>query len=325
MASLKTLLIVTISTARLIFPGIPGAAGLSPVARPPAVKSISFELASDAAATKDSKASLAVPEGLKVGTSVDLQVDLNGVPKPSQAPADSKLSLYQYWGIGRDVAADQPKVGHAKKLNSETASSGPTKTYASWPGMDSPAIADAAVTPGDYALKTDFCGSTAFTLAPDQDFLAPVNITNATGEPDLNKPIVINWRPVPNAVGYLLRAFGGDGAKTVTWTSASQPDLADGLEYRPIAKDELDKLVQSRVLLPSYEISATIPAGIFKGSTSVMLVMTAFGKDTIQSKDGIDTQVVIRSTASFPLHSTPLESTPTKPKNADRKLPTEDE
>lgn len=325
MASLKTLLIITISTARLIFPGVPGAPGITEIARPPAVKSISFELASDAAASKDSKASITVPEGLKAGKSLDLQIDLTPAPKPSTTPTESKLSLYEYWGSSREVATSQPKVGRPKSPDSETTPGIPTTSFASWPGMDSPAIADAAATPGDYSLKTDYCGSTAFTLTSEQDFLAPVNITSAASEPDLDKPIVIKWRPVPNAVGYLIKAFGGQGTKTVTWTSAAKPELADGIEYRPIGKDELDKFIQSGVLVPSYAITATIPAGIFKGSPSVMLVMTAFGRDLTQVKDGIDTQVIVRSTASFPLHSTPIKLRPSKPKNADRVIPSDDE
>jgi len=56
-----------------------------------------------------------------------------------------------------------------------------------------------------------------------------------------------------------------------------------------------------------------------------MLVLTAFGKDSAQSKDGIDTQVIIRSSASYPLHSTPIKLPPLKPKNADRHLPNDDE
>lgn len=324
MASLKTLLIITISTARLVFPGIPGAPGLSETARPPAVKSISFELASDTVAVATSKASIAVPEGLKAGKSLDLQIDYTSAAKPPATATESKALLYEYWGSSRGVAEGQPKVGHPKTLDSETTLGIPTASYASWPGMDSPAIDDAAATAGDYSLKTDYCGSTAVTLTSDQAFLAPITITNAASEPDLDKPIVIKWRPVPNAVGYLLKAFGGQGANTITWTSAAKPELADGIEYRPIGKDDLEKFIQGGVLVPPYAITATIPAGIFKDSPSVMLIMTAFGRDLTQLKDGIGTHVLVRSTASFPLHNTPIQLAPTKPKNADRVIPSED-
>lgn len=322
MTSLKTLFIITVSTARLIFPGVPGAPGLSETARQPAVKSISFELASDAATSKGSKASVTLPEGLKAGKSLDLQIDPAGAPKPTADSVGSKQELNEYWGSSLGVAKDQPKVGHTSAADSDTAAGIPTKSYASWPSMDSPAIVDAATVPGDYSLKSNYCGSTAVTLTKDQDFLDPINITSATGEPDLAKAISITWRPVPNAVGYLLRAFGGQGTKTITWTSAAKPELADGIEYRPISKDELDKFVEGGVLVPSYVISATIPAGIFKDSSSVMLVMTAFGRDVDQVKDGIETQVVVRSTASFPLHSTRLLPPP-KPNN-DPKLTPDD-
>ena len=317
MLSLKTILIITISTARLVFPGVPGAKGLSEVDRPPATKSISFELASDAAAGKDSMAAITVPEGLRVGSSLDLQVDL--ATNLSESALLSKVPLHQYWGISREVATGQPKISQPK-AEPDTSPGIPTTSYASWPSLKSPRIADAASVAGDYSLKTDYCGSTTFSLTADQNFLAPINITSASGEPDLDKPVVIKWRPVPNAVGYLLRAYGGDTTKTLNWTSAAKPELAEGIEYRPLTREEVEKFVEDGVLVPSYAISATIPAGIFKGSPSVMLVLTAFGKDMTQTRDGIETQVIVRSTASLPLYSTPLLP-PSKPKNADRKLP----
>ncbi len=316
MATLKTVLIITITTARLIFPGLPGARGLGAADQPPAARSISFELASDAAATKDSKASISLPEGLKLGKTIELEVDPAGVPKP-EVEQPSKLIVHKYWGSSREVAGNQPKVSEPNGAAPPLDPGIPTKSYASWPTMESPDLQRNAATPGDYSLTTDYCGSTTVTLAPEQNFLAPVNITNPTSEPDLSKPIVVNWRPIPNAVGYMLKAYGGDNEKTITWTSATKPELAEEIEYRPLTKEEVDSLIQDGVLLPSYTISATIPAGIFKGASSVMLLVTAFGKDMVQTKDGVETQVIVRSTASSPLYSTPFPLPPSK-RNAEK-------
>lgn len=318
MDSLKTLFIITVSTARLIFPGLPAATGVTDTAPPPAVRSLSLEIASDAPAGSSSKASVVVPEGLKAGKTLDLQIDLSALPISTTTAADSKLKVFSYWGSAREVPAGQPKTSGSKSA-AEAIPGMPTKSYASWPTFDSKPLSESAAIPGTYTLKTDYCGTTSVTLTQDQGFLAPVSITSATGQPDLTKPIVIRWKPVDNAVGYLLRAYGGHDNQTITWTSSADLQLAEGIEYRPLGKDDLDKLTKSGVLIPSYVISSTIPAGIFKGSPSVMLIMTAFGKDMDQIKDGIETQVIVRSTASLPLHSTPY-GTPPPPKNANRDI-----
>lgn len=316
MVPLKTLFLITISTARLVFPGVPADTSLSPTDPPPAARSINLEVASDAPATAGSNATVAVPEGLKAGKTLSLQIDPAGL-SVTEDSAPAKATVAEYWGNVREVSSNQPKVGPPKKA-AEQAAGIPTRSYASWPTMSSKPLKSDAATPGNYTLTTDYCGSTSITLTDDQAFLAPVTITSADGEPDLTKAIVVRWRPVANAVGYLLRAFGGRGDQTVTWTSSADPKAAESIEYRPLSKEEADKFTKDGVLLPSYFVSANIPAGIFKDSPSVMLVLTAFGKDLTQVKDGIETQVIVRSTASLPLHSTPI--VPTQPaKNANRK------
>lgn len=312
----KTLFIVTVSTARLIFPGMPGMPGAPEAAKPPAVKSLSIEVASDAVAVAGSKATVAVPEGLKAGKTIDLQIDR--APKPAEKPEATRIKLMEYWGSGTEIGADQPKVTAVGTVAADAAAENvPGKSDAYWPRQDSKALDDATAVPGTYALKTDYCGGTSVTLGKEQSFLDPIDITSAGSEPDLDKPIVIRWRPVANAAGYLLKAFGGDDKRSIIWTSSAKPELARGIEDRPIGKDELAMFIREGVLIPSYVASCTIPAGVFKGSTSVMLIMTAMGKDMSQTKDGIETRVIVRSTGGVPLHSAPV-GPPRVPKNADR-------
>lgn len=303
MTSLKTLFIITVSTMRLVFPNMPAAMGLPETAKPPAVRSFGIEVASDIVAPKDAKASVTVPAGLRVGSTVDMQLDASAA-KPEAQDQTSKFKLVEYWGIGSEVRADQPKVTQAGGAPAEAAKI-PDKSYAYWPRMDTKPLANDAATPGAYALKTSYCGGTSVTLAPEQGFLDPIEITSPTREADLAQPITIRWKPVANAVGYVLNVYGGGDAQTITWTSSAKPELSKGIEYRPLGKDELDKLIKEGGLIPPYVASCAIPAGIFKGSSSVMLVMTAVGKDTVQTKDKIETQVIVRSTASMPLYNTP--------------------
>ncbi len=312
--ALKTLFIITVSTSRFFFPGVPAAVSLPETAKQPAVKSVTFEVASKTPAPDGATASVKVPDGLKTAPELRLQVT-GSLPKPAaatQAPA-----LVEYWGSGRQIGEDQPKI--TKPAPAAAPPEGfPDRSYAYWPPANSKPLENDAELAGDYSFKTSYCGGAQVTLAEGQSFLDPINIIS-TGDFDLDKPVTIRWKPVPNAVGYLLKAYGGDAGKTISWTSSCRPELAADIDYRPVSKSDLESYIKLGVLLPSYVVSCTIPAGVFKGSDGVILVMTAVGKDILQQDNGAETWVVIRSTASVPLHSAPLRGLkPTGPKNADR-------
>ena len=314
MVTLKTLFIITVSTSRFFFPGVPAATGLPETAKQPAVRSLSMEVASSVAAPTGAKASIAVPEGLKIAPEIGLQI-VESLPKPATSQPAPELA--EYWGSGRQIGADQPKI--TKSAPATAPPEGfPDKSYAYWPPANSKPLDDAAALAGTYTFKTNYCGGAQVTLANEQNFLDPIHITS-TGDFDLGKPIVIRWKPVSNAAGYLFKAYGGDANKTITWTSSAKPELAKAIEYRPVSKTDLETFIKQGVLIPPYAVSCTIPAGIFKGSESVMLVMTAVGRDLAQKDNKLETWVVVRSTASVPLHSSAFRGLkPTGPKNADR-------
>jgi len=318
--TLKALFVITVSTSRFFFPGTPASFGTAENAKPPAVKSLSLEIASNVAAPSGAKATVDVPQGLKTAAQLRLSVEPN-LPKPvaTNAPA---VTVAQYWGIGRKIGGDQPK------LTKQTAQSSlpegfPDKSYAYWPPTNSKPLADDVDISGVYKFKTNYCGDAEVTLAKGQGLLDPIDITSADNEPDLTKPIVVKWKPVPNAVGYIFKAYGGTAGKSVTWTSSTKPELADTIDYRPVSKTDLDDYIKQGVLLPPYVITCTIPAGIFNGSSSVMLTMTAVGRDIVQTQGDTETWVVIRSTASVPLHSSafpapkPAEPAPANPDSGD--------
>ena len=316
MTTLKTLFIITVSASRFIFPGGPASMGLPEGAKQPAVKSLSIEVAANVPAPTGAKAAVSVPEGLGTASELSLQI-AQSVPKPA-ANAQPALKLVEYWGSGREVGADQPEVTKPTSSSEALPSDLPDKSYAYWPPADSKPLGDEVSVPGRYALKTNYCGGATVTLAKQQDFLDPINITSG-GEFRLDKPIVIRWKPVPNAAGYLLKAYGGSADKTITWTSSAKPELGQGIEYRPVSTSDLEQFIKQGALIPPYVVSCTIPAGIFAGSDSVMLTMTAVGKDSIQADNGTETWVIVRSTASMPLHSSAYRGLkPTGPKNADR-------
>ena len=300
---LKTLFVITITTSRLFFPSVPetGEAG-----KPLAFRSLHIELASDMPADRAAKASVVVPAALGVGNEVKLTID--SANSSAAKPETAKFELREYWGSGRNIAADQPKItGSDKNMESEAQQIIPDKSFAFWPAIDPKAYEDTAKLEGAYKLNTTYCGATSVELTSDQNFLPPINITTAA-QHDLEKPISLKWMPVPGAVGYILRAYGGNQKRTITWTSSAKPELAHNIENRPVSSSDLADYIKYGVLIPPHIVTNTIPAGVFKGSSSVMLIITAIGKDIVQDKDGITTWALVRSSASVPLYSTPRES-----------------
>ncbi len=120
---------------------------------------------------------------------------------------------------------------------------------------------------------------------------------------DLDKPVTIHWKAVPNAKAYLVTAYGGGNKNAMMWVSSANPEWVSGedLASRAIPTQEMDKLVKDGILLPGTARSCTIPAKVFSGATGAMMIVTAFGRDVVQHKDDIETDVIVRSTATIPL------------------------
>jgi hypothetical protein len=311
----------------MIFPGMPEMPKLPGVKVPninAPTRTLTMDLSSDKKVNAKSKAECAIPEGLKLGPKVNLTIDLpepvkepEGTPtkedeKPGETP---KFVMKTYWGCAETVPDGQPKVIETDKMMTGMSAKDMDKfrkmmeatakrveaeadnSHAYWPGRDNRQIDKEAATPGAYALTTNYCGETSFALAKEQDFLAPIELVGMEKNTDLAKTIKVEWKSVPNAEGYLLSAFAGTDMQMVIWTSSSDPEMRSDLLNRAISRKDLDKLLDNGVLLPPTKTSCRIPAGIFKDMGNPMLMVTAFGTDKIQTKDGIETHVVVRSNA----------------------------
>ena len=308
-AELKTVFVIAISTARMVFPGIPAVTG--PGNAPgvePASKAMYMELMSGNKADAQSKAVVAVPEGLKIGESVELHVPLTEPAAEPESPdktdgAVPQITQKSYWGCGEKVPAGQPKVEQMSDLR-KALGVYPEASYAYGLG---PSDKDSSAV-GTYTLTTNYAGCTSITLDKEQDFLDPIELVGLAEKTDLDKPIKIEWKAVPNAVAYYLEAFGGSEKELMEWTSSAEPDQPVGFDSRLVREEDLKKLIEKKILLPAKATSCTIPAGIFKGSYSVILTLTALGKDKFRISDGIETHVVVRSTVSAPLYSKPILS-----------------
>lgn len=339
-AHLKTIFVIAVTTSRMIFPGLPAIPDMPDMSAgakikipdfASATKTMTMNLISDKKVDKNSTAQCAVPEDLKVGTPVKLTIDLpvEGTPAPEYVPEKEKVSetsetdfkMKTYWGCSEEVRPGQPKVIDSASIK-EAASAVKDKvdlsktshsawqndeSHAYWPGSDGKMVSAKSVAPGEYKLTTNYCGGTSLTLAAEQDFLAPIELVGMDKPADLEQPIKVEWKSVPNAAAYLLTAFGGTDKETIMWTSSEDPEWTHAAEVsgKAISKKNLETWIKSKALLPANATSCMVPRGIFKGCDTAMLMITAIGNDKIQAKDGIETNVVIRSTANLVLGTGP--------------------
>ncbi|MEN6356001.1 MAG: hypothetical protein ABFD83_02825 [Armatimonadota bacterium] len=320
----KVLFVITITTARMFMPGISGMTKIPGMKIPDMnapTRTITMDLTSGQKPQGSYKAECAIPEGLKLGPKVDLQIDLpeksaseTFSTKDEQGGKSGDMTIKAYWGCGQTIADGQPKILDTKSMgvaaqkmmkpDKMTASRilDENNTHAYWPHGDFKGIDNEAAAPGEYDLTTNFCGNTTVKLKDSQDFLAAIEITEPGKKgADVANAIPIKWKSVPNAKAYLLMAFASSNSEMVTWTSSSSPDIPMDLQFKAIKKSDLDDYIEKGILLPGDATSCCIPAGIFRGQENPMLTIVAFGADKIQDRDDIVTNVVIRSTACMTL------------------------
>ena len=304
----KTVFIITISTLRMVFPGIAPTADLTARDQSgtiPVTRSVGIGFYSGREAGESAYAVARIPSGLGVGERAPLTIDRRASARePDEGGAgaeSSQVSERTYWGCGDSIAQGQPRG----TTTSAAASSGfealPNRSVAYWAGPPRGALPDEAEPLGLYTLDTSFAGATSVSVGADQAFLPAVNIVSDTSKLDLAKPMRIEWGPVAGALGYLVTAFGGTADVSINWTSSADPDAAQGMDARALSDEELGALLEKGILLPATATSCTIPGGAFSGSVGAMISVTAFGRDKIQEKNGIQTRVVVRSNATMAL------------------------
>lgn len=322
---LKSLFVITVLTARMIMPGMPQMpAGMNMPGMGSPTRTLTLDLTSPKDVDAKSTAVCAIPEGLKLGPKLDLQIDLPTLEKgpiasdglDKEKMEKTKFVMKSYWDCAEVVPAGQPKITDSEKMMGELPNRNMNKqpvrkatvrhmgdpSHAYWPGDKPKPIKDDASLPGLWELTTNYCGGTTIMFDKDQDFLAPIEVISpGKGEIDLAKTIKIEWKSVPNAQGYLLSAFSSNKTEMVMWTSSSEPEVSADFASIALSKSEIKDYISRGILIPPATTSCRIPAGIFKDTGMPMITVTAFGVDKIQEKDGIRTLVTIRSTANLML------------------------
>ncbi len=304
----KTFFIISIITARVAFPGLaPTQGAKTDTGQAPASKYVSFDLFANRAPSAGSRASVYVPDALKLGKMVRMiPGTAPEVPKPPKNPADKQI-IKQYWGSSDAVAQGQPidgfGAGQIAGCYVGKNAGLPRKSYFYWPQGDEAENAKSESAQGMYRLNTTFAGIASANLASDQDFLQPFSLKPLPAKIDFEQPIKVEWDAVPNALGYLIIAVGGGGKETVVWSSSKTPNPPECANMEPYTAEEIKNMLDRGTLLAPTANSCTIPASVFKGSSTVMLTALALGNDSIIQAGAVETRVIVRSMVTIPLTS----------------------
>jgi hypothetical protein len=312
----KALLTLYVETTKMAIPGLEG------IEIPPealkaleqfqsGTRTLRVDLTAPGAPPPMPQANLDIPETLKLGRSLPLEV-----PKPGKpgAPAegnpfggDGKFEMRRYWSCGATVKPGQPRVLNSESLTPEQqrrfrpqvgqAGGAPATTSAFWPNSLDRAqkpIDAKAVLPGKYLLRSNFVNQVGFEIPSGIQFMGPLNVSTSTQ--DLTKAVTLSWKPVEGAVAYFAAAYGNMGKGAMVMWNSADSDAGSEAGYAPTA--EIRAQVEKGVLLPPSKTECTIPAGIFQGAQGVSVMVHAYGPGHYQPapQDGApNVRVVTRS------------------------------
>jgi hypothetical protein len=266
-------------------------------------RQLTVRLWSPGIAPDNATAVLAIPDGLKLGSKLDLKLYR---PKPSEGTADevsgpggisSEMTIKRYWGSSATVKPGQPEVIEFKGLTAEQKAAmrasaakmrrstsyfyKPDWTTGYWPtGAQADPVEDDAALAGHYTLTTTYTGNVELDVPANVNFLAPIEMSSPKLEKvvNLGDAIVFKWSGIPNALGLHANIFGiNQDQKVMTMWSSSEakPDLGLAFDYLQMA--EVRDLVKKDIVMAGDRVDVTVPAGIFKDCDIVMFQMIGYG------------------------------------------------
>jgi hypothetical protein len=235
------------------------------------------------------------PAGLKAGASLPLvtprsQPTVQGPAQPWKNMEKPKGRMLIYWGCGEHARAGQPLVvdfatmaaGKVPPAFASTSfrymtppSSANSTTYGEWPNQRSQTRVPAGGSlVGAHVVKGNYTPDINFSLAPGQDFLAPVALTSNKAGASGSVPLA--WGAVPGAQAWLAATMGsGQNGDFVLWSSSETQSMAMASDY--LAPEEVRRLIASRVLMPATASTCTVPVEVARAAPQSMLSLTAFG------------------------------------------------
>jgi hypothetical protein len=241
-----------------------------------------------------------IPVGLNAGPSLPLaspQPTAAPTPRPYETPtygdggANGRILIY--WGCGEHARPGQPY-----EIDLATLRTGPmppamaalnirpmappsqttSATFGEWPNERSRTTIPASGSlVGDHTIRGNYSPDIHFTLAPGQDFLAPIQLTSNTRGPGGAVPLA--WNPVANARAYFLMATGAAENNTIIMWSSSEIQFSQMGAFDYLSPEEIVRLLQQRVLLQPTTTQCTVPAEVAGRVQAASLMMTAFGPE----------------------------------------------
>ncbi|HTU10606.1 MAG TPA: hypothetical protein VMG08_06860 [Allosphingosinicella sp.] len=263
------------------------------------VRNLRLELGSNRRAAGTPQADHFIPAGLNAGPSLPLlspepsRNETRNLYNPGNGDDGGSARMLIYFGCGERARPGQPieidlralargQVPPGMAQLAIQAMNGPSQansaTVGTWPNERSRTTIPASGSlVGAHRIAGNYSPEINFSLAPNQDFLAPIRITQNTRAPSGAVPVA--WQAVPNATGYFLMAVGSRGDNTIVmWSSSEiQTNQMGGLDY--LSPAEVARLIQQRVVLNPSVTQCTVPAEFNQGLQGASLMMTAFGPE----------------------------------------------
>ena len=266
-----------------------------------ASRTLTLQLGSVQSPSAAPQAAHFVPAGLGAGESLPLVTPTVRPPEPAEPDEAPQMNPQQrprgrmliYWGCGEHaqgpIVIDFAKLGPGQPPPSipfitanpgRPPSAGRYATYGQWPNEQSrTSIPPGGSLVGEHAIRGNYNPEIRFSLGPNQDFLAPLQITSR--DPTPAGGTRVSWDAVPGATGYYAWMFGAQdrGQTVVVWSSGSAANMMGALtDYLP--PGEVRRLTAQGVVMSPETTSCVVPSEVVKASPFGLLSMIAYGEET---------------------------------------------
>lgn len=269
-----------------------------------ATQTLTLQLGSSQKAQGQPQADHVPPPNLRAGQALPLLTpraqptqrteEAPEMPREMQRPRGRMLI---FWGCGETARPGQPVVidfaqvaegklppgleALGRGLNvtpMRPPSPGRNATYGEWPNERTRTqIQAGASLQGEHVVRGNYSPEIRFSLGPDQDFMAPLQITANRGAPGGGNELA--WRGINGAQAYLASAIGGGRDETVVlWTSSEIQASAFALpDY--LTPGDLTRLVGQRALMAPATTRCVIPRQVVEAAPQALIQLAAYGKE----------------------------------------------
>ena len=261
---------------------------------PSHVQNLTLQLGTGRRPTGEPSAEHVPPAGLKAGPVLPLVSPMRAAAAAPAGPLPRNMErpkgrMLFYWGCGERARPGQPVVVDFATLSAGkvppafanaafkamTPPSAASATYGEWPNDRSKTrVPVGGSLVGNHVVRGNYTPEIQFSLAPGQDFLAPVKLTASS--PAATGAIPLAWQPIAGAKAWFLSTMGAtESGDMIMWSSSETQAAAMMMDYLP--PEEISRLVQQKVLLPAAADRCTLPAEVAKAAPQSMLSIVALG------------------------------------------------